>query len=379
MSKPRLVFSERPAPPSSVARLAPSYPAGQSRETSPLNSIGFSGTCENTSLTDWIQLVQMGRRDAVMTVRAHDGKMGRLWCRDGDIVDASCDGLVGIEAVYRVLSWQGGTVAVDFRTFERPRQIPIATSALLLEAAYRSDSHVRALGSAPIAAIAQDLPRGNAVQSWFPAPELVEPKKRRKPRSKTLVLAGGFSGFVLLAALLSATVSHFGLSLGHEKAPPRIASAEFLVQVEVAPVYAEIALDGTVVAVGQLNQTLPRDGRTHELRFSAPGYLAAELVFRDTPPERRVILTPSDEAPLRDTGMVATAIRDLPSRTAPPGANAVTAAARPARAQLKHAHPVVAKRPEEQTLAKVDAPASEERRPRIQVIEDQTPRIEEVK
>ena len=37
----------------------------------------FSGTCE-TTLNDWIQLVQMGRRDAVVSVRTLDGREGTL-------------------------------------------------------------------------------------------------------------------------------------------------------------------------------------------------------------------------------------------------------------------------------------------------------------
>src|SRR5581483_7198220 len=73
----------------------------------------FSGTCE-TTLNDWIQLVQMGRRDAVVSVRTFDGKEGTLWCREGDIIDAHCDGAAGEVAVFRALGWRGGRVTVAF-------------------------------------------------------------------------------------------------------------------------------------------------------------------------------------------------------------------------------------------------------------------------
>jgi hypothetical protein len=100
---------------------------------------GFAGTYE-TTLIDWIQLIQMGRRDAVIRILTHDGKVGALWCRSGDIIDATCDGLIGEDAVYRALTWIGGRVSVDFADFSRRRAIMTPTTALLLGAAYREDS-----------------------------------------------------------------------------------------------------------------------------------------------------------------------------------------------------------------------------------------------
>lgn len=102
---------------------------------------GFWGTVE-TALVDWIQLLQMGRRDAVLRVRTHDGRQATLWCRGGDVVDASCEGLVGEEAVYRALSWPGGKVAVEFGDVGRRHRIRAGTTALLLQAAARLDAGV---------------------------------------------------------------------------------------------------------------------------------------------------------------------------------------------------------------------------------------------
>lgn len=117
----------------------------------------FSGTCE-TTLNDWIQLVQMGRRDAVVSVRTFDGKEGTLWCREGDIVDAHCDGVVGEAAVFRALSWRGGRVSVVFVPVTRHRLIQTATAGLLLEEAYRRDSGVHDLTSLAGSSESADLP-----------------------------------------------------------------------------------------------------------------------------------------------------------------------------------------------------------------------------
>jgi hypothetical protein len=99
----------------------------------------FSGTGDN-NLTDSIRLVQLGHQDAVVRVRTHEGHEGTLWCRQGDIIDAACDGLGGEDAVYRALSWQGGKVSVDFGLFSHERHIETPTSGLLLEAANREAS-----------------------------------------------------------------------------------------------------------------------------------------------------------------------------------------------------------------------------------------------
>lgn len=104
----------------------------------------FSGTCE-TTLNDWIQLVQMGRRDAVVSVRSFDGREGTLWCHEGDIVDADCDGVVGEPAVFRALAWHSGSVSVAFVPVTRHRLIQTATAGLLLEDAYRRDSGIHDL------------------------------------------------------------------------------------------------------------------------------------------------------------------------------------------------------------------------------------------
>jgi len=143
--KSKLSSSDDDAHPASGQRPALRYRSEPSFPENEGEGAGFSATCENTSLSDWIQLVQMNRRDAVIGIKRNDGKKALLWCRDGDIIDAWCDGVIGEDAVYRALTWEGGQVSVAFAPFEHERQIEIATPALLLRAAYRKDSGVREL------------------------------------------------------------------------------------------------------------------------------------------------------------------------------------------------------------------------------------------
>jgi hypothetical protein len=177
-----------------------------SAETTDVAASGFSGICENASLADWLQLVQIGRRDAVMGVRTPDGGKGLLWCREGEIIDAWCDGLNGEEAVYRVLSWERGRISVAFATFEHARRIEIGTTALLLRAAFRKDSGLRP-SRAPIASVEVREPR-EATDAPTPAPAGGDvnavppvdlPARELEPKPKTLLLA--VLALVLLAVL----------------------------------------------------------------------------------------------------------------------------------------------------------------------------------
>lgn len=167
MSNAKLSSSDHEEHPSSGQRPAANYRPVSSAERETTDG-GFSGTCDNMSLADWIQLVQMGRRDAIVGIRRHDGKKALLWCREGDIIDAWCDGTLGEDAVYRALTWSGGRVSVTFASFEHPRRIEMATSALLLNAAYHKDSVVRHRDS-----LVRDLKPVSQPSNPLPAPAII--------------------------------------------------------------------------------------------------------------------------------------------------------------------------------------------------------------
>jgi hypothetical protein len=67
------------------------------------------------------------------------------------------------------------------------------------------------------------------------------------------------------------------------------------VQVMVEPAGAELWLDGTWLATGELSVILVRNGRTHELRIVAPDHRPQTFLFCDAAPPRAVRLEPEDE------------------------------------------------------------------------------------
>jgi formylglycine-generating enzyme required for sulfatase activity len=102
-----------------------------------LSRAEFSGTLEHIGVADLLQTIQMGRKDAHITV-AHSGEVSEIWCRSGEVVDATSGSLDGQSAFYRILSVERGRIVADFSPVQRKRRITLSTPRLLLEAASQS-------------------------------------------------------------------------------------------------------------------------------------------------------------------------------------------------------------------------------------------------
>jgi hypothetical protein len=76
--------------------------------------------------------------------------------------------------------------------------------------------------------------------------------------------------------------------------------ASYPVQVMVDPATAELWLDGTRLSIGELSIVLARNGRTHELRITAPEHRSQTFLFRDNSPPRAVRLQPDDNEGAND-------------------------------------------------------------------------------
>lgn len=170
-------------------------PTARAGRTTLARRLGFAGTC-NTTLIDWIQLVQLGNRDAVLTVRSGRGRRATLWCRRGNIIDASCDGFVGEDAVYRVLAWPNGEVSLNFGAVDHRCAIDTPTTGLLIEAMVRKDEAGHQDSEA-------DNPsQAHAILPVAPARAALAQARRR--RREWMVWAAGMA---LALALLGAAIS----------------------------------------------------------------------------------------------------------------------------------------------------------------------------
>lgn len=73
---------------------------------------------------------------------------------------------------------------------------------------------------------------------------------------------------------------------------PRRSDSSFVVSIAAEPSSAMLELDGMHAGVGRMERSLPRDGRSHVLRLSAPGFISREVTFRDVAPAPRQVLAP---------------------------------------------------------------------------------------
>jgi hypothetical protein len=105
------------------------------------NKPGLAARYPKTSLLEWIGLIELAHRDAVISLQTEDGRKGRIWCVAGDIVDAQCGNLAGLEAVDEILSLPDGDFSVSFDQADRPRRGGSATGAFLFDGALAADQH----------------------------------------------------------------------------------------------------------------------------------------------------------------------------------------------------------------------------------------------
>jgi serine/threonine-protein kinase len=96
-------------------------------------------------------------------------------------------------------------------------------------------------------------------------------------RSAVLPLA---LGAVVLTGLAGWYVSR-GRTVSASQPPAAVVQARFRVRVRAQPETASIVLDREAPVVGAIDRELARDGRSHRVMVSAPGYRSAEFTFRD--------------------------------------------------------------------------------------------------
>ncbi|MEY4546931.1 MAG: hypothetical protein RL685_3126 [Pseudomonadota bacterium] len=103
----------------------------------------FSGEIADLDVADLVQTIQLGRKDATITI-THGGRQSYIWCEGGEIVDAESGSLLGEPALFRILNLDQGSLLADFGRSGRARRVQTATPRLLLEAATQRDRKLRA-------------------------------------------------------------------------------------------------------------------------------------------------------------------------------------------------------------------------------------------
>lgn len=98
----------------------------------------FSGSLETLAVADLVQVLQMSKNSALLTLR--NGLIdGQLWCVNGSVIHAHSGLLRGEAAAYRLLCLQVGWMDAEFGPVACAQSIQKPLQNLLLESARRKD------------------------------------------------------------------------------------------------------------------------------------------------------------------------------------------------------------------------------------------------
>jgi response regulator RpfG family c-di-GMP phosphodiesterase len=106
--------------------------------TSSKESRGVSGSLQEMSLPDMIQVLSQARKSGALRIRS-GGESGQVDFAEGNVVDAALGTHLGEEAIYQMLKFTEGDFAFDPTFKTTSRRIAQSTDAILLEGMRRLD------------------------------------------------------------------------------------------------------------------------------------------------------------------------------------------------------------------------------------------------
>jgi CheY-like chemotaxis protein len=109
----------------------------------------FAGNLSDMGVVDLVQTLEMGKKSGALHIRNARGVEAVCYFRDGRILDCEMGKLGGETAFYRLLNWQEGEFAIDFKPIEREERIPVSTQGLLMEGMRRIDEWGRIVEQLP--------------------------------------------------------------------------------------------------------------------------------------------------------------------------------------------------------------------------------------
>jgi CheY-like chemotaxis protein len=109
----------------------------------------FAGNLSDMGVVDLVQTLEMGKKSGALHVKNTKGLEAVCYFRDGRILDCELGKLAGENAFYRLLNWQEGEFAIEFRPIEREEQIAVSTQGLLMEGMRRIDEWGRIVEQLP--------------------------------------------------------------------------------------------------------------------------------------------------------------------------------------------------------------------------------------
>ncbi len=135
-----------------------------------------AGFLTGINIPGFLQLMEIERKTVTVTVRA-EGRIGRLFLHDGELVDANTQEAQGTEAALDIISWRNAEIEIQNACPERDRVIHSSLTGMLLEACRIHDEGARGtVNDTALDAVLGDpppaVPSCQATQDEDPAPRL---------------------------------------------------------------------------------------------------------------------------------------------------------------------------------------------------------------
>lgn len=125
--------------------------------------MGLSGSLDELSLADLVDLTTYGGKTGRLTLREPSGAViGTLDFRDGRLVDARCGDLQGEKAVYALVAIEEGLFEFDPEAEVAASDHPLAATSVLMEGMRRLDELQRLRAELPAPARVRLLSRDAA-------------------------------------------------------------------------------------------------------------------------------------------------------------------------------------------------------------------------
>ena len=109
----------------------------------------FAGSLSDMGVVDLVQTLEMGKKNGALHIRGRNGQSAVVWFREGKILDCEVGHLTGENAFYRLLNWQEGEFAIEFKPVDREERIAASTQGLLMEGMRRIDEWGRIIEQLP--------------------------------------------------------------------------------------------------------------------------------------------------------------------------------------------------------------------------------------
>ncbi len=121
----------------------------ESLESSRDTRTRFTGALSDIGVVDLVQTIEVNRKTGIIHIHNSDGHRGAIYFREGRTIDAEAGRLTGVDAVYRLFSWNDGTFEVEFKPLRRRDVIDLSAQAVLMEGMRRLDEWTHLLEALP--------------------------------------------------------------------------------------------------------------------------------------------------------------------------------------------------------------------------------------